>query len=265
MSQALEDSRIESESPLASELRFEPAHRRVRALAGNVVVADSRHVMLMRDPKYLPVYYFPRGDVRMDLLTPTDHHTHAPSKGTASYWTLHVGGRTIENAAWGYMEPKAGAPDIKDYVAFYWDMMDAWYEEDDEVFVHARDPYHRVDVLNSSRHVRVVIAGETVAETRRPRLLFETSLPTRYYIPKLDVRMDLFEPSDTTSRCPYKGIASYWSFRSGETFQKDIVWSYPFPILECSRIENLMCFFNERVEAIYVDDEKVPVPKTPWS
>ncbi|GAC1323719.1 MAG: DUF427 domain-containing protein [Chloroflexota bacterium] len=256
MVEALEDRHITDSS---ARISFEPSPRRVRALFNNVVVADSRHVMLMRDPKYLPVYYFPRKDVRMDLLTPTDHHTHSPSKGEASYWTIAVGDRAAENSAWDYPHPPTDAPDFKDYLAFYWDKMDAWYEEDDEVFVHARDPYHRVDVLRSSRHVRVVVAGETVAETRRPHLLFETSLPTRYYIPKMDVRMDLLERSDTTSRCPYKGVASYWSVRVGKTLLQDMAWSYPSPIPECPKIEDLVCFFNERVGAIVVDGEQVPV------
>jgi len=143
-------------------------------------------------------------------------------------------------------------------------MMDAWFEEDDEVFVHPRDPYHRVDVLNSSRHVKVSVGGEVVAETRRPRLLFETSLPVRYYIPMLDVRMDLLESSDTISRCPYKGVASYWSVRLGGTLHADLAWSYRSPIPECPKIENLIAFFNERVD-LDIDEERVQRPQTPWS
>jgi uncharacterized protein (DUF427 family) len=244
--------------------RFEPSPRWVRAIFANVAIADSRRAMLLHETKHLPIYYFPVDDVRTDLLTPSEHRIHSPLKGEASYWNIEVGDRIAENAAWAFRNPPAGGPDLTDYIAFYWGAMDTWYEEDDEVFVHARDPYHRVDVLNSSRHIRVVVAGETVAETRRPRLLFETNLPTRYYIPKRDVRMELLEPSDTTTSCPYKGKASYWSLRTGETFLKDIAWSYPFPIPECSKIENLICFFNERAD-IYVDGELAPKPRTPWS
>jgi uncharacterized protein (DUF427 family) len=142
--------------------------------------------------------------------------------------------------------------------------VDAWFEEDDEVFVHARDPYHRVDVLNSSRHVRVEIDGATVAASRRPRLLFETGLPTRYYLPKADVRMDLLEPTDTTTRCPYKGEAIYWSARIGGQLREDVVWSYPYPIPEIPKIEHLLAFFNERVD-LYVDGELQVRPQTPWS
>jgi uncharacterized protein (DUF427 family) len=244
---------------------FEPSPRRVRATLGGVTVADSTRVKLMFDGPRLPVYYFPREDVRVDLMEPTGHHTHSRALGEASYWTVRVGERVAENAAWSYPAAPGEHAEVKEYVALVWDKMDAWFEEDDEVFVHARDPYHRIDVLNSSRHVQVIVGGEVVAETRRPRLLFETHLPTRYYIPKLDVRLDLLEPSETVSRCPYKGIASYWSVRIGDRLFKDLVWGYPAPIPECPKIENLLCFFNEKVDAIYVDGEPQPRPKTPWS
>ena len=132
--------------------------------------------------------------------------------------------------------------------------MDQWFEEDEEIFVHPRDPHTRVDALRSSRHVRVVMAGETVAETTRPVLLFETGLPTRYYIPPEDVRLDLLEPSGAGTRCPYKGVASYHSVRVGGELVADVVWHYPFPIPECPKIEGLLAFYNERVD-LYVDGE----------
>jgi uncharacterized protein (DUF427 family) len=210
------------------------------------------------------VYYFPIEDVRMDLTSPTDKHTRCPLKGRASYWTISAGGKTSQDAAWAYLKPIRAASALRGFVAFYWDKVDAWFEEDDEVFEHPRDPYHRVDVLNSSRQVRVVVERETVAETTTSRLLFETGLPTRYYIPKQDVRMDLLRPSERSSRCPYKGEASYWSVEVGGTTVKDLVWSYREPIPECPKIENLLCFFNERAD-IYVDGELQPRPRTHWS
>jgi uncharacterized protein (DUF427 family) len=248
----------------AQHIRVEQSPRRVRAFLGHVAVADSTRVLLLSERGHLPVYYFPPEDVRMDLMEPTTRTTHCPYKGEASYWTVRVGDRVAENAAWGYLEPLPERTDIKGHVAFYWNRMDAWYEEDDEVFVSARDPYHRVDVLNSSRHVRVEVGGVPLADTRRPRLLFETGLPTRYYIPKVDVRMDLLEPSDTVTACPYKGQARYWSAQVGETTFKDIAWSYPAPIPECPKIEQLVAFFNEHVD-LYVDGELRPRPETPWS
>ena len=251
--------------PHRERIRVEPSPRRVRVRFGPEYVADSKRVRLLLEQGHLPVYYFPLEDVRIDLMTPTDHHTTCPVKGEASYWTVRVGDRVAENAVWGYPNPIPGRTDIAGYVAFYWDKMDAWFEEDDEVFVHARSPYHRVDVLHSSRHVQVIVGGEVVAESRRPRLLFETGLPTRYYIPKLDVRMDLLEPTDTVTMCPYKGKAEYWSVRIGDRVFPDLVWGYSPSLPECPKIDNLVCFFNERVEAIVVDGERISVPKTPWS
>jgi uncharacterized protein (DUF427 family) len=148
-------------------------------------------------------------------------------------------------------------------LAFKWNEMDAWYEEDEEVFVHARDPYKRIDALRSSRHVRVVVGGETVADTGRPMMLFETGMPVRYYIPEEDVRMDLLEPAAAVTGCPYKGTARYWSARvRGQVFE-NIVWTYPDPIPECPGIKGLLCFYGERVDAVYVDGKLQPAPKTP--
>ena len=170
-----------------------------------------------------------------------------------------------EHAARSHPAPSPDRLPLRDHVAFEWAKMDAWFEEDDEVYVHPRDPYKRVDVLHSSRHVRVAVAGELVADTRRPSLLFETGLPTRYYVPKADVRMDLLVPTETETRCPYKGVATYYSVQIGSTVVRDIAWCYRHPIPECSKIENLVCFFNERVDALSVDGEIQPRPRTRWS
>ena len=143
--------------------------------------------------------------------------------------------------------------------------MDQWFEEDEEVFVHARDPYHRVDVVDSRRAVWVVAGGEDLATSTATRVLFETGLPVRYYIPRNDVRMDVMEPSDTRTQCPYKGTAEYFSARLGGEILEDIVWTYPNPIAECPRIANYTCFFNERVEDIYVDGTAIEQVASPWS
>ncbi len=246
-------------------IRFEPTPRRIRTAFAGETVADSARAMLMLESKHLPVYYFPRADVRADLLIESDHATRCPFKGQASYWSVRVGERVAENAAWSYLEPLSEAAAMKGYMAFYWDRMEHWYEEDEEVFVHPRDPYKRVDVVPSSRQVRVVLGGETVAESRRARFLFETGLPTRYYIPPEDVRGELLEPSDKQSRCPYKGVAGYRSVRVGERLYEDIVWSYPEPIPECPGIKGLMSFFNEHVDDILIDGEPIPKVETPWS
>jgi uncharacterized protein (DUF427 family) len=263
----LEDRTVEFDATQNEpyHLRFLPVPKRVRALLAGEPIADSTRVMLMLETKRLPVYYFPREDVRMDLLGPSRHSTDSAHKGPATYWNVRTNGRAAENAAWAYLDSPEDLSALRDYVAFYWEKMDAWFEEDDEVFVHPRHPYHRVDVLQSSRHVRVLVGSQTIAETRRPRLLIETDLPVRYYIPKIDVRLDLLVPSDTTTACPYKGKASYWHVKVGRRLFRDYVWGYPTPIPECPKIENHLCFFNERVDAIYVDNEEQPVPKTPWS
>jgi uncharacterized protein (DUF427 family) len=242
----------------------EPSPRHVRAFLDDTAVADSTRALLLLEAGHLPVYYFPSADVRTDLLEPTDKATYCPYKGQAAYWSVRVGDRVATNALWSYQDPLPERTDIKGYLALYWHRMDAWFEEDDEVFAHPRDPYHRVDVLSSSRHVRIAVAGGTLAETRRPWLLFETGLPTRYYLPKADVRMDLLDPTDRQTQCPYKGRARYWSARVGDQVEQDLAWSYPFPIPECPKIQNLVAFYNERAD-IWVDGELQPRPETPWS
>ena len=221
-------------------------------------MADSTRALLAWEPRRLAVYWFPTEDVRMDLLARKES-----ASGTAR-WDLRVGERVAENAAWSYPEPDAEREQLRGHIAFFWNSLDAWFEEDDQVYVHPRDPYHRVDVLHSSRHVRVEAEGQVLADTTRPSLLFETGLPTRYYIPNLDVRMELLEPTDTTTSCPYKGNAVYWSARVGDKVLTDIVWGYPTPIPECAKVENLLCFYNEKLD-IYVDGVLQERPISPWS
>ena len=269
MRPALEDILMGSgASPsFTNDLRFrwEDSRRRVRTVFGGVTIADSTHVMLLHEAGRLPVFYFPIEDVRMDMMVATEHSTYSPLKGNASFWTIRGDDRMIENATWSYLNPVPGGPEIKGYMAFYWDKMDAWYEEDEQVFAHARDPYKRVDILPGSRHVCVLLGGEVIADTSHPRLLLETGIITRYYIPEKDIRMELLESTETITHCPYKGKASYWSARVGDRVYKDIAWSYRNPLPACLPIDGLLSFFNERVEAIYVDDELIAVPRTPWS
>ncbi|HEX6347878.1 MAG TPA: DUF427 domain-containing protein [Candidatus Dormibacteraeota bacterium] len=243
----------------------EASARRVRVRFGDRFIADSKNVrVVFSGPRHLPAYYFPLADVQPDALKPSQRSVAHPGLGQARYWSVQVGGRTAQDSAWGFPEPEAGAEAIKDHVTFRWDDMDAWFEEDDEVFVHPRDPYTRVDVLHSSRHVKVVVDGVTVAESHRPRLLFETHLPTRYYLPKVDVRLDLLTPSETHTRCPYKGVASYYDLNvNGKTY-KDFVWYYPAPLPEIPKIENLLCFYNEKVD-LYVDGELEEKPQSPFA
>jgi uncharacterized protein (DUF427 family) len=247
-------------------VRIEPVAKRVRAFIGGVAIADSCRVMMMFETARLGVYYFPIEDVRTDLLVTTSTVVRSPAKGDATYCSVTVDGRTVENAAWRYLDPPAGCPEIANLIAFHWSLMEAWFEEDDEVFVHARDPYHRIDVLDSSREVRVVVGGQTVAVTRRARFLFETGLPVRYYIPKDDVRADLLQPSGTKTACAYKGPTSrYWQATTADGKVGDIAWCYEAPAHEVARIVGMVAFFNERVDAIYVDGKEMSRTRTAWS
>jgi uncharacterized protein (DUF427 family) len=243
---------------------FEDSPRRMRASFAGETIVDSRHAKLLHEHGKLPVHYFPESEVRLDLLEPTDHHTHCPWKGDASYWSVRVGDRLAENAVWSYPEPIEDAPPLRGFMAFYWNKMDGWLEEDEPVIGHARDPYHRVDVLDTSRHVRVEVEGEQVAETQRPRAIFETGLPTRWYIPADDVRADLLLPSDKHTVCAYKGVASYRSVRTPDGVEEDVAWLYEDPHRDVERIVGHLCFFNERVD-IYVDGELQERPVTQWS
>ncbi len=245
---------------------LEESLRWVRTTFAGETIADSTRLMVLRRANRLPLYCFPREDVRMELMEETQHRADFPPQGTASYWSIRVGDKMAENAVWGFLDPSDAWQTLNDYMIFDWGKMDAWYEEDEEVFVHLRDPYHRIDVLKSSRHVRIVVGEQTVAETRRALFLFETGFPTRYYVPREDISMDGLEPSDLKTRCPYKGIASsYWSIRVGDKILKNSVWSYQDPLPEAYEIKDCLCFYNERVDAIYVNDELIPKPNTPWS
>jgi uncharacterized protein (DUF427 family) len=225
----------------------EPTPRRVRVRLGPTVVADSSRALLLTEfgPTVLPTYYLPIDDVRPGVLVDE----------ADGRWSVAAGGRRAEGAAW----TNDDFDELKGHVTFSWETLD-WYEEDERVFCHARPPHHRVDTLRSSRRVEVFINGERVANSTRPLLLFETYLPTRYYLPFSDVRMDLFTASETVTQCPYKGIARYWSHPD----LPDAAWSYPDPIPENPKIRDLVCFYNERVD-IVIDGEPQERPVTPFS
>ncbi|RCW46982.1 uncharacterized protein (DUF427 family) [Halopolyspora algeriensis] len=238
-----------------------PAHRllrhdfprRVRALFGGEVVVDSDSATLLHESNLLPQLYVPFTDVRTDLLESTTHHTHCPFKGDASYCSVRVGDRLAENAVWSYPAPTAEASWLSGYAAVYWASMDAWFDEDEEVFGHIRDPYHRVDIRSTSRLVQVLADDLVVAESRRAKVLSETGLPNRYYVPAEDVRPELLGPSATHTVCPYKGTASYRSlYRSPGDADGGVIgdaaWSYPDPLDGAGAIAGYLCFVAEGVE-----------------
>jgi uncharacterized protein (DUF427 family) len=250
--------------PPGRSLYIEPTPKRIRAEVAGETIADSRNALILQESGLQPVYYFPRDDVRLDLFEPTERHTKCPTKGEASYYSIRVGDREVKNGAWYYPEPIEGAAAIAGMIAFYWDRVDRWLEEDEEILVHPRDPYHRIDVLKTDRHVRVTLEGELLAESDRATALFESNLPPRWYLPREDVVAEL-EPTDTVTHCGYKGQASYYSVKlpSGETV-RDLVWTYTEPFPEAVRIQNLLCFFNERVD-IELDGEPQERPVSAWS
>jgi uncharacterized protein (DUF427 family) len=249
----------------ATPVRLEGNHRRIRAMIDGFTIADTIHSLYLFELGHLPVYYLPIEDVRFDLLEPTAHTSHCPRKGDARYWSIVVGDRRIENAAWNYPEPLPGTPDLSAYVAFFWNKVDQWFEEDEEVYVHARDPYKRVDALRSSRHVEIRIGGHTVAESTQPVLLFETGLPTRHYLPRVDVRMDLLRATERTTGCPYKGTAGYFSVSLPDgTVAENVAWTYPFPVVQQATITNHIAFYDERVDVL-VDGVLQQRPVTKFS
>ncbi|MBO0821611.1 MAG: DUF427 domain-containing protein, partial [Nocardiopsaceae bacterium] len=192
--------------------RVEPSPKRVRAYLAGRVVADTRHPSLVWEIPYYPAYYFPAGDVLAEL-TPASGQAGQGGPGgqtgqggqggpgDAEVYDVRVDGAVAAGAARRY----PGSAGLRDLVRLEWGAMDEWLEEDEPVYTHPRDPHKRVDILASSRHVRVEIDGVTVAESSRPTILFETGLPPRYYLPLTDVRTDLLRPSDTVTHCPYKG------------------------------------------------------------
>lgn len=229
-------------------LYWEPYRRRIRGVAGAETIVDTEGGMLLHETGLPPVLYVPAVDARGDLLEPTDHHSFCPFKGTASYLSIRSGDRTIENAAWTYPDPLPGCPPISGHLAFYWDRLDRWYEEDEELAGQLRDPYHRVDVLPSSRRVRVSWEGRLLAESSRPRVLFETGLPPRVYIPEEDVDTALLEPSATVRSCAYKGRATYLSVRGAGEAGQDVAWAHPEPLLDAERLRGHIAFEAERVD-----------------
>jgi len=243
-------------------VRVEPGAKRVRAYLGGELVADTTHPTLVWEAPYYPTYYFPVEDVRTELLQDEDGVAHSPSRGDGRTFTVTAGGKQATGAAIRYEDSPIG--ELRELIRLEWGAMDAWFEEDEEVFTHARDPHTRIDILASSRHVRVELEGVTIAESPSPRLLFETGLPVRYYLPKTHVRMDLLELADVVTHCPYKGAAEALSVRIGDRLHENLGWSYPAPLPESQKIVGLIAFYNEKVDH-YLDGVLEPRPATKFS
>ncbi len=228
-------------------IRIEPCQKRVRALFEGEVVVDTHQAKLVWEVPYYPAYYLPLADVSGGLLH-TNGRTRAPDpvRGEAVLYDLRHGNRVATDAASRY----PSCPELTSHVRFVWSALDQWLEEDEEVIVHPRSPFTRVDVLPSSRHIQVIINGVTVADSHRAMALFETGRPLRWYLPQTDIRMDLLEPSTTRTGCPYKGWASYWNVNAGSERYNDLAWSYLHPLPESTRIADHICIWDHHVHTL---------------
>ena len=242
-------------------VRVEPCHKRIRVYRDNELVADTLDALYVWESPHYPTYYLPAGDFHAQLR-PTGATEHSPSRGEAEVLDVVTAGGTAAGAALRYPDSQIEA--LRGAVRLEWKAMDEWMEEDEPVYTHPRDPYSRVDILASSRHVRVELDGVTVADSHGPRILFETGLPPRYYLPISDLRLDLLRPSQTSTHCPYKGTAGYWTLEVNGKRYEDYVWIYRTPLPESQKIAGLACFYNERVD-LYVDGVLQERPRSPFS
>ena len=217
--------------PPFAELTYHPTSRWIRGTRGRDTIVDSGRALLIWEPgRNVPIYAFPREDV---ALASDDH------------------------AMRGFDDP-----DLAGYVAIAWGAADHWYEEDDEVFVRPRDPFVRVDALHSSRHIRVERDGQLIAESHTPIIVYETGLPTRYYLPESDVDASLMRDSELQTGCPYKGFASYHDVVVEGRRHPNLFWYYQAPFHEVSDIKGYLAPYSERVDLI-VDGELQQPPAGP--
>lgn len=226
-------------------LLFEPYPLRLRAIVGGRVVLDSTRACLLHETGLQVVPYVPLDDLDASALERTDTTTHCPFKGDASYWT--VGG--AQDALWAYEDPLEAAAWLRGFAALKWSVPERWLVEDEPAFgPHLRDPYHRVDVWETSRPVEVRAGEHVLARSTRARLLAETSLPVRVYLPLGDVAPGVLEESATRTECPYKGEARYWSVRGGDTRMEDAAWLYETPLPEALKVAGHVCFDADGID-----------------
>jgi uncharacterized protein (DUF427 family) len=241
----------------AARGRVEPAPRRVRGFLDDELVFDTIAAQYVWEVPYYPQYYIPRADVRPEFLR-DENHPQKVQFGASRRFSLVGSGQTHKSAVRVFDD---GEGPVAGLVRFDWDRL-TWFEEDEPIYGHPRNPYSRVDALRSHRHVRVELDGVLLADTTSPVLLFETGLPTRYYIDQSDVSFEQLVPSDTQTLCPYKGVTSgYWSVRVGDAVHPDLAWAYHYPLPAVAPIAGLVAFYNEKVD-ITVDGVPLERPQT---
>jgi uncharacterized protein (DUF427 family) len=239
-------------------LYVEHVPRRIRGILAGRTIVDSRRATMLHETNELVQWYFPLEDVANGALETAEHGKHDTHKGSVLHYNVRCGDRFEGNAAWQYPDPPLQAPFLRGLIAFHFDRLDKWLEEDDEVFGHPRDPYHRFDVRRSSDHVVVRVGGEIVAETTRAIKLFETSSPIRLYIPMEDVRPGVLTPTKTRTYCPYKGEAAYFDVHAGSHTIRDGAWTLPEPLGEAKVCLNHVSFWRGDTK-VYANDEHVPL------
>ena len=239
-----------------------PAARRIRGVLAGETVFDSTSALYVWEWPHYPQYYIPAGDVRTDLLVASGQARQS-RRGTELLHTLKAGDVVRPDAA--RLITESGLDGVTGTIRFDWDALDAWFEEDERVFVHPRSPYVRVDALRSARTVRVELAGTVLAESSSPVMVFETGLPTRYYLNRTEVDFSHLVPSDTVTACPYKGqTTGYWSVRADGEVHQDLAWSYDFPTRQLLPITGLIAFYNEKVDT-FLDGQLQDRPATHFS
>ena len=244
---------------IAAANHVEPVPRRVRALLGGEVVVDTTRALYVWEWPNYPQYYIPVADVRRDLLVAEGHTQHS-ARGDVDVHGLRVG--DIHRPGAARLLTESHVDQLSGTVRFEWAALDAWFEEDERVFVHPRNPYVRVDTVRSTRAVRIELDGVVLAESRSPLMLFETGLPTRYYLNRTEIDFDHLLPTDTVTECPYKGTTSgYWSVRVDGKVHRDLAWTYQFPTREVLPIAGMIAFYNERVD-LFLDGRQLERPKT---
>lgn len=232
-----------------------PIATRVRAEFNGKTIADSRNVFMFRESPFRINYYFPNDDVNTHLIDRDSAKSSSGKNGKRTSWSIHDGERVEKEGAFSYTEPNEDYAELRDRIAFDFEAIDRWFEEDEELIGHPRDPYTRIDVRRSSQHIQIKIDGIAVIDSKRPFILTETGLPLRYYIPSDDVKWNYFTESDTETICPYKGKAIYWNAVVNGNEYPDIMWGYPEPLQDAMRIKDTVGLYHEKLDVL-VDGEK---------